>query len=175
MDAERLDVPVLVGERVRLRPLQDADQAARVAIGRHAEFVRLNGGQADSADRPFTEADAERWFAARATSLRWAIEFEGQLIGEARLDRVDVTDRRASFAIGIYHPRWWDRGLGTEATRLILAHAFDALELHRVELRVLAFNERAIAVYRKLGFVEEGRERESALIDGEWREVVARW
>ena len=100
----------------------------------------------------------------------WAIEWEGQLIGGVRLDDLDLASRSATLAIGIYHPRWWDRGLGTEAADLVLAHAFDGLQLHRVALRVLAFNERAVASYRKLGFVEEGRERESAFIDGEWHD-----
>jgi [ribosomal protein S5]-alanine N-acetyltransferase len=41
-----------------------------------------------------------------------------------------------------------------------------------VDLRVLAFNERAIACYTKCGFVIEGRERETALIDGTWYDDV---
>ena len=36
-----------------------------------------------------------------------------------------------------------------------------------MDLRVLAYNERAIRCYLSCGFVEEGRERESALVDGE--------
>ncbi len=61
------------------------------------------------------------------------------------------------------------RGLGTAATHLVLAYAFDVLALHRVELRVLTFNERAIACYEKCGFVREGVEREGAWIGGEWQ------
>lgn len=44
--------------------------------------------------------------------------------------------------------------------------------LHRVDLRVLAYNERAIAAYRKCGFSQEGVERESAWIDGKWFDDV---
>ncbi|MCY1382901.1 hypothetical protein D9M69_709710 [compost metagenome] len=53
-----------------------------------------------------------------------------------------------------------------------MGHAFGELALHRVSLRVLAFNERAIASYRKCGFSIEGREREAALVDGEWRDDI---
>ncbi|MNW10242.1 Spermidine N(1)-acetyltransferase [compost metagenome] len=53
-----------------------------------------------------------------------------------------------------------------------MAHAFGELGLHRVSLRVLAFNERAIASYRKSGFSIEGREREAALIDGAWHDDI---
>jgi RimJ/RimL family protein N-acetyltransferase len=44
--------------------------------------------------------------------------------------------------------------------------------LHRIDLRVLEFNTGAIACYRRCGFVEEGRERESCCIDGQWYDDV---
>jgi len=40
--------------------------------------------------------------------------------------------------------------------------------LHRVDLRVLEYNERGIAAYAKCGFRREGLERESALVAGRW-------
>lgn len=42
------------------------------------------------------------------------------------------------------------------------------MKLHRVDLRVLSYNRRAIACYRRCGFVEEGVERESAYVSGAW-------
>jgi len=42
------------------------------------------------------------------------------------------------------------------------------LGLHRVDLRVLEYNKRAIACYQKCGFVMEGIEREGALIEDRW-------
>ena len=62
--------------------------------------------------------------------------------------------------IGIEDPARLDRGLGTEALRLALGLAF-ATGLHLVSVRVSTSNARAIACYRKCGFVEEGREREA--------------
>jgi RimJ/RimL family protein N-acetyltransferase len=69
-------------------------------------------------------------------------------------------------------PALLGKGLGTEATRLVLRHAFNDLGLHRVGLRVLAYNHRAIRSYEKCGFVIEGREREAALVDGAWHDDV---
>jgi RimJ/RimL family protein N-acetyltransferase len=71
-----------------------------------------------------------------------------------------------------FDPAYWSRGLGTEATRLVLQFAFVELKLHRVDLRVLAFNKQAIACYEKCGFVREGVVREGALIGGEWQSDV---
>jgi RimJ/RimL family protein N-acetyltransferase len=161
------EVPVLAGSRVVLRPLRPEDKTARLALGRDPEFVRLNGGD-PSALRAFTAEDADRWLAAFPESLRWAVELDGRLIGEVRLDAVDREAGVARFAIGIFRGDEWGKGYGTEATRLVLRHAFESLGLRRVELRVLASNERAIRSYEKCGFVRGGYERQQVLIAGEW-------
>ena len=67
-------------------------------------------------------------------------------------------------AMGIL-PDWRDRGLGTRLMRDALAAA-DAFGYRRIELSVYPSNPRAHALYRKLGFVEEGVKRRSVLIDG---------
>jgi [ribosomal protein S5]-alanine N-acetyltransferase len=164
-------VPVLEGQRLRLRPLRESDKAERLALGRDAEYVRFNGGDPARAGE-FTADDAERWFASFAGSLRWGIEHDGRLIGEARLDQPDAIERSARFAIGLYTSTHWGQGLGTEATRLVLRHAFESMQLRRVELRVLAFNERAIRCYEKCGFVRGGYERTEVLVAGEWHRDV---
>jgi RimJ/RimL family protein N-acetyltransferase len=57
--------------------------------------------------------------------------------------------------------------------RLVLRYAFDELNLHRVSLTVFEYNERALRTYRKLGFVEEGRQRARLLRFGKrWDMVV---
>lgn len=50
--------------------------------------------------------------------------------------------------------------------------AFDTLGLHRVHLKVLACNERAIRSYTRVGFVREGVEREACWAGGEWHDDV---
>ncbi|WP_247800272.1 GNAT family protein [Bradyrhizobium sp. 191] len=102
----------------------------------------------------------------------WVIEHGSRVIGEARLDRVDVQDRRASFAIGILDPHCLGRGIGTEVMRLVLRFAFEQLKLHRISVRVLAYNLRAIRAYQKCGFVIEGYEREAAFVNGHWHDDV---
>ena len=66
----------------------------------------------------------------------------------------------------------WGKGYGTEATDLMLAHAFTRLALHRVALMVFEFNPRAIRSYEKCGFVVEGRARQAIVRDGRfWDEI----
>ncbi|MFL5750938.1 MAG: GNAT family N-acetyltransferase, partial [Chloroflexota bacterium] len=66
----------------------------------------------------------------------------------------------------------WGFGHGTEATRLMLDHAFGTLSLHRVGLSVFSFNERAIRSYQSCGFVMEGRAREAIWRDGRWWDEI---
>lgn len=54
----------------------------------------------------------------------------------------------------------------------MLRYAFAELDLHRVDLRVLDFNVRAIAAYEKCGLQREGIERESASVGDEWHDDV---
>ena len=163
--------PVLRGASVLLRPSQPGDAEARMAMGDDPEIHRMFGGSRDAL-RPITAERAARWVQRLAEHPHaWVIEV-GRPLGEIRLDRLDPTDRRASLAVGILAASALGAGHGTEAVRLVLAHAFSTLGLHRVSVRVLAYNERAIRCYAKCGFIEEGREREAALVDGVWHDDV---
>ena len=162
--------PALRGPRVVLRTPQPSDMADRLAAGRDPEFRRMVGGTGPWPG-PLAPADAERWYAELAGErLAWVVEHAGRCVGVARLHGVDAAAARAHYAIGLFAPGVRGRGLGTEATRLVLDHAFGALALREVRVRVLAFNARAIACYRRCGFREVGRE--PVTLDGEATEDV---
>lgn len=170
-----MTAPTLVGERVTLRAFRDDDRAARQRHGWHREIERGYG--ADTPTRAMTDDEVGAWLghlAARAAAgaTTWAVESGGELVGAAFLFDLREGDRKARLAVGMYAPRFLGRGLGTETIRLVLRHAFGTLGMHRVDLKVLDFNERAIAAYRACGFVEEGRERESCWVDGRWHDDV---
>ncbi len=161
--------PVLVSPNLTLRPATAADVELRLALGAEPdENLRLYGAEPDGA--AFGRAVAERWVDALvAHPYAWIIE-GGALLGSIRLDRVDLVDKRASLAIGLLRLADQGRGFGTEAVRRVLAYGFDELGLHRVSLRVLADNPKAIRCYEKCGFRVEGRERETVFLDGAWRD-----
>lgn len=155
---------------MRLRPVRPSDRDERRKLGRHADIVRSFGGDTPSSI-VVTESEADAWYHDLENEpIAWAIEVAGRFVGTTRLHSVNWRDRRASFAIGILDPDLLGRGLGTEVTRLVLAHAFSDLGLHRVSLRVLADNLRAIRCYEKSGFLREGIERESGFVDGRWHD-----
>jgi RimJ/RimL family protein N-acetyltransferase len=95
------------------------------------------------------------------------------LIGTCALSQLDADNGSALFHITIGEKEAWGHGFGTEATRLMIDHAFGSLGLHRIGLTVFAFNERAIRSYRSVGFVVEGRAREAIWREGRWWDEIS--
>jgi RimJ/RimL family protein N-acetyltransferase len=138
------------------------------------DVVRLTRYQ----DGPMRPDEIERFFAARALgadSLAMAIHLRAgdRLIGTCALSQLDSDNGSALFHITIGEKDTWGRGHGTEATQLMVDHAFGGLGLHRIGLTVFSFNERAIRSYRSCGFVVEGRAREAIWRDGRWWDEIA--
>jgi RimJ/RimL family protein N-acetyltransferase len=94
------------------------------------------------------------------------IDPNGKPIG--RVDYEGLDDRNGSAEIGILIGEADARGLGygPDAVVTLLRHLFWDRNVHRVDLTVLAWNERAIRAYRRIGFVEEGTHRDHRFVDG---------
>jgi RimJ/RimL family protein N-acetyltransferase len=155
-----------------LRPPRPEDKETRRAYGRNAEYLRLDGDDPRNAT-PLTPDELDGWYDLfRTDPHRWIIAVNGRCAGFARFHTLWENNRRAKYAVGLYNPATWGRGIGTVATRIALRHAFASLHLHRVELRVVTFNARAIACYEKCGFVREGIEREGAWVADAWQSYI---
>ena len=160
--------PTLDGELVVLRPVTVDDVPALMPVFRDAEVMRLTGSHGDP------EPDAARlraWYGTRADQddrldLAVVEKQTGHVVGEAVLNEWDAGNESCSFRI-VFAPGAHGRGLGTEATRLIVGHGFEQLGLHRISLEVYAFNPRARRVYEKAGFVAEGVLRNALHWEGE--------
>ncbi|NPV07934.1 MAG: GNAT family N-acetyltransferase [Anaerolineae bacterium] len=158
------------GSLVRLRPVTREDLPRYVEwiadpeVRRHLNFYR-----------PLSLEDEEHWF----ERLRgdggqevFAIEtLEGRHIGGIGLHGIHTRYRLAEAGIFIGAKECWGRGYGTDAMRLLLAFAFDQLNLHRVFLNVHSDNLRALRSYEKCGFVLEGTLRQAAYKDGRYWDV----
>jgi RimJ/RimL family protein N-acetyltransferase len=165
---------VLTGEQVVLRRHVPSNLRAFQRWYADPEVVRLTRYQ----DSPMRPEEIERFFAARALgsdSLAMAIHRrdDDRLIGTCALSQLDADNGSALFHITIGEKSSWGRGFGTEATRLMIDHAFSGLGLHRVALTVFSFNERAIRSYRSVGFIVEGRAREAIWRDGRWWDEIS--
>jgi RimJ/RimL family protein N-acetyltransferase len=163
----------LVGERVVLRRHAQANVEAFRRWYADPRVARLTRYQ----DGPMRPVEIERFFISRVVgpdSLALAIHVRatGRLVGTCAFSQLDADNGSALFHITIGEVDAWNQGYGTEATRLMLGHAFDTLRLHRIALSVFEFNERAIRAYRRCGFKVEGRAREAIWRDGRrWDEI----
>lgn len=165
------DKPTIVGERVKLRPMVAADAEHMWRDVTDAEATRLTGSH-----DAFTPEQIEHWCASRADQndrLDLAVidRATGEWAGEVVINDWDPDNRSCGFRIALgAHAR--DRGLGTEATRLIVDYVFDELDVNRLELEVFLFNPRGLAVYEKVGFRREGVRREALRWDGDYVDAV---
>ncbi|MEG6567857.1 GNAT family protein [Thermoanaerobacterium saccharolyticum] len=114
---------------------------------------------------PVTENSVLEWLSKRANpneSGEFAIIYNEtkEYIGNISYGNVDWKNRHCEIAIVIGEEKYRNRGLGSEAVMTLLDFIFNELNLHRVELKVYDFNERAIRCYEKCGFKKEGLLRE---------------
>jgi RimJ/RimL family protein N-acetyltransferase len=152
--------PFLKGDRVYLRPVEPDDLAM---IRKWVNDVELRGliGSVHSMDRSGTE----EWFKnLREDKNRiWfvvCLSENDRLIGEAGLLRVFYPWRTADLSLIIGEKDAWGKGYGTEAVHLLMDYAFGYLNLHRLAIGVVGFNERALRFWEKAGFKQEGIQRD---------------
>ena len=97
---------------------------------------------------------------------------DGRIIGESIINEIDWRLRRANFRIAIFHPAHRDQGIGSWATEITCAYAFEKLNMHRLDLEVYSFNPRAKQVYLKSGFRQEGLLRDAVLDGDQYADVI---
>lgn len=155
-------LPVLDGERVRLRAPREGDRAALFDLFSTPQVMRYWSTPAWS-----EMAAADAWFGRQqggllaGTGMTWAITLPGEdaLIGTVSLFSIFAGQARAEIGYAL-HPAHWHRGLAREAVRLALAHGFDTLGLRRIEADTDPDNTASRRLLESLGFRDEGLLRE---------------
>jgi len=163
--------PTLTGELVVLRQVTEDDYPALALAMDDPDVARLTGSHGE-----IGEEKAREWYRTRQDQtdrLDLAIvdKASGRVVGEAVLNDWDPDNECCNFRI-LIGPEGQGRGLGTEATRLIVGYGIEEVGLHRISLGVYAFNPRAQRAYEKAGFVVEGVLRDALRWDGEWIDEV---
>ncbi len=91
---------------------------------------------------------------------------DDRLIGKAILQWIDWTNGQGWLRLGIGAVEDRRRGLGSQAMRLVLRFTFAELNLYRISALVPEYNEGAVHLLRKFGFLEEVRRRQALERDG---------
>lgn len=86
------------------------------------------------------------------TRLDYLILNNDEIIGEIVLS--DIKDKTCHFRICIYKKENFSKGIGKRFIKEVFNTAFNKLGIEEIELEVFPFNNRAISLYKKLGFKE---------------------
>ncbi len=175
MTAPPLTSLTLEGAHVRLEPLAESHLDALCEVGLDPSLWAL------SLTRVATRDDMRRYLdtaldeRARGVSLPFAqVERAGgRVVGSTRLANYERQHRRVEIGWTWIGAPWQRTAVNTEAKRLLLAHAFDALGVNRVEIKTDALNLRSRAAVLRLGATEEGTLRRHMVADtGRVRDTV---
>ena len=93
-------------------------------------------------------------------------------IGNIALQRIDRRSKNAEFAILIGDKKFWGRGYGEEAARLILDYGFKFLGLERIGAGTFSTNLGMRKLAKKLGMRREGLRRRAFLKNGKFVDIM---
>ena len=163
------DEPVfLEGDLVILRPLEEADFE-----GNYAKW--LNDKEVCEGNShhtyPYTKADGLKYIRhaleTRSECILAVVDKETKThIGNIALQSINPIYRTAEFAIIIGERDFWGKGYAKDASKLIVAHGFNALNLERIACGTFDGNVGMEKLAAYLGMKEEGRRRGAVYKDG---------
>ena len=160
---------MLESERIHLIPISEKDTS---------DIVRWrNSVRNQFIDRRlFTEESHNRWLHTMVETgkvAQFVISVKGkERIGSVFLRDIDYHNNKAEFGIFIGENHYQGCGYGTEAAQLIMQYGFEQLGLHKITLRALKTNKKALRSYEKAGFQLEGCFKDDVLIDGKYETIV---
>lgn len=164
---------MLQGERIALRPFREADFDAWYRLMAENVEVSIAGS---GTWLPLTvETSRHRWHSILDASpddrINFAVTIDDRCIGSIAIKFIDRRSQNAWLAV-VLDSTQLGQGYGRDAINTLLRWAFMIENFHRISLDTWATNERAIRCYKAVGFVEEGRLREAAWVDGQRVDIV---
>ena len=96
---------------------------------------------------------------------------QGEVVGHITAFNLSMPEMIATIGI-LVGPEYQGKGYGSEAMRKAIRICFEELNAHKVELNVFSYNENAIKMYEKVGFVLEGRRRSASYHRGQFYDVL---
>lgn len=153
---------------ITIRPVRIEDAEAINAIRRSPSVVENTFGM------PSERIEANRKFIENLSGDDHLLvaEVDGEVVGMAGI-HLKRGKARHSAGLGIMvRDDYQGRGIGRRLMESLLDLADNWLDLRRVELEVLADNDRAIQLYKSLGFEEEGVKRAAHIAHGEYKDLL---
>lgn len=148
---------------ISIRPLRIEDAYTSVVWRNDPEVFKYTG---NTYDHEITIQDELSWMKKimqAEDEYRCAILVDGQYVGNIYL--TNIRNASAIYHIFLGEKSVWGKGVAKQASQLLLKYAFGSLDLNSVELHVKMKNERAMELYKRIGFKEMSH-------DDEWMHMV---
>lgn len=165
---------MLKGKYVGLRSVEKKDLPIMLAWRNMPEYRRFFREY-----RELSTANQEAWFEAKVLNDKSTIMFsiidleKGEIIGVCGLCYIDWINRNADFSIYIGRDSVYiDDKFAVDAAKVMIRYGFDELNLHRLWTELYDFDAKKIEMFTNLGFVQEGRHRETHWTEGKWCDSV---
>jgi len=163
--------PALETARLTLRPARLGDADGLFALYSDPRVVRYWAWPAwtsieqahDYITRMAPKPDSLPLVAARRV--------EGDVVGTVSLYQINAQNRRAELGYAL-RQALWGQGYASEMVGAVLAHAFDALGLHRIEADIDPRNDASARLLERMGFLREGYLRERWIVNGEVQDTA---
>lgn len=159
----------IVGKGVSLIPISDDDT---LDIIRWRNHVRENFIYREL----FTEESHTKWLnevVRQGKAVQYVIDTEEDgRIGSVFLRDIDMVNKKAEYGIFIGEETAQGKGYGSEVARIMVKHGLETMGLHKIMLRVFAFNKKAVKCYENAGFQQEGYLKDEVYIDGKFYDII---
>ncbi|MGV2939915.1 GNAT family N-acetyltransferase [Mesobacillus sp. LC4] len=153
------------GKTLKLTAKREGDTDIIASWDEDPEYLR-NVDTDIALPRPVEHFEGEGNPGSNSFYFRLRTIEDDRLIGFIVIHSIEWNNRAGMLAMGIGNANDRGKGYGSEALQLILRYAFHELNLNRVGLDVIEYNERGIRAYQKAGFQIEGRVRQAVHRDG---------
>lgn len=123
---------------------------------------------------PISNSKQKIWFEKYLDSgdILFIIYMNNDRIGTIGLSKIDYRNRNAEFGRFVIDSSFRGKGFGKESLNIILKYAFEHLNLHRIYLNTFEYNLKAIDLYKKSGFKQEGIKRDHIYINGRYNSLI---
>lgn len=165
------DNDLIKGKAISLRKMQESD-TPNIVKWRNSEKVR----KYFIYQTRITEEDHKNWIVDKVLTGE-VVQFiiceneSGSDIGSVYIKDINMLHKKAEYGIFISE-EFQGKGFGTEVAELMLQYAFEVVGMHKIYLRVLADNSRAIKAYEHAGFKQEAYLVDEVFIGNEFKNLI---
>ena len=154
---------MLKGEGFIIRSWQPGDAEA---LAVHANNLKIAEKLLEGFPHPYTLKDAQEWIMLNSCPERqktfFAIVVDGAAVGGIAFKHRKPPHHKTVILGYWIGERYWNKGITSNAVKLMLPYMFENFDVERVEARVLENNKASAKVLEKNNFLLEGRLRNSA-------------